>query len=103
MAGRLAGADGTIHGFLSWATSLLVASVLGFAAAGGILHMAGSAVGAAASATGSAVSGLGSVAGKASGATADIAQNIANRLGLNTELAAPQAGTGAAGAAQEQH
>lgn len=91
VAGRLAGADGTIHGFLSWATSLLVASVLGFAAAGGILHMAGSAVGAAASATGSAVSGLGSAAGKAPGATVDIAQNIADRLGLNTKLTPPQA------------
>lgn len=91
VAGRLAGADGTIHGFLSWATSLLVASVLGFAAAGGILHMAGSAVGAAASATGSAVSGLGSAAGKAPGATVDIAQNIADRLGLNTQLTPPQA------------
>lgn len=90
MAGRLAGADGTIHGFLSWATSLLVASVLGFAAAGGILHMAVSAVGAAASATGSAVSGLGSAAGKAPGATVDIAQNIADRLGLNTQLTPPQ-------------
>jgi len=93
VAGRLAGADGTIHGFLSWATSLLVASVLGFAAAGGILHMAGSAVGAAASATGSAVSGLGNAAGKASGVTADIAQNITDRLGLNTQLAATQADT----------
>lgn len=90
VAGRLAGADGTIHGFLSWATSLLVASVLGFAVAGGILQMAGSAVGVAASATGSAVSGLGNAAGKASGATADIAQNIADRLGLNTHLTAPQ-------------
>ncbi|WP_329798848.1 CAP-Gly protein, partial [Klebsiella quasipneumoniae] len=91
VAGRLAGADGTIHGFLSWATSLLVASVLGFAAAGGVLHMAGSAIGAAASATGTAVSGLGSAAGKASGATADIAQNLADRLGLNTQLTAPEA------------
>lgn len=90
VAGRLAGADGTIHGFLSWATSLLVASVLGFAAAGGILHMAGNAVGAAASVTGSALSGLGSAAGKASGAAGDITQNIADRLGLNTQLAAPQ-------------
>ncbi|MGL5968176.1 MAG: CAP-Gly protein [Kluyvera sp.] len=91
VAGRLAGADGTIHGFLSWATSLLVASVLGFAAAGGVLHMAGSAIGAAASATGTAVSGLGSAAGKASGATADIAQNLADSLGLNTQLTAPEA------------
>lgn len=90
VAGRLAGADGTIHGFLSWATSLLVASVLGFAAAGGILHMAGNAVGAAASVTGSTLSGLGSAAGKASGATADITQSMADRLGLNIQLTAPQ-------------
>lgn len=93
VAGRLAGADGTIHGFLSWATSLLVASVLSFAAAGGVLHMAGSAVGAAASATGSAVSGLDNATGKASGATVDIAQNITHRLGLNTQLAGTQVDT----------
>lgn len=91
VAGRLAGADGTIHGFLSWATSLLVASVLGFAAAGGILQMAGNAVGTAASVTGSALSGLGSAAGKASGSAADITQNIADRFGLDTQLTAPQA------------
>ncbi|SFN52679.1 hypothetical protein SAMN05216516_109106 [Izhakiella capsodis] len=90
VAGRLAGVDGTIHGFLSWATSLLVASVLGFAAAGSVLHMAGSVVGATASAAGSAVSGLGSAAGKATSATADIGQNIADRLGLNTQLTASQ-------------
>lgn len=86
VSGRLAGTDGTIHGFLSWATSLLVASVLGFAAAGGILHMAGSAVSATASFAGSAVSGLGSVAGKATGATADVGQNIAAGLGLDTQV-----------------
>ncbi|MEQ0108087.1 MULTISPECIES: CAP-Gly protein [Klebsiella] len=90
VAGRLAGADGTLHGFLSWATSLLIASVLGLAAAGGILHMAGSAISAAASATSSAVSGLGDAASKTSNATTDIAQNITDRLGLNTELTVPQ-------------
>lgn len=86
VSGRLAAADGTIHGFLTWATSLLVASVLGFAAAGGILNMAGSAVGAATSAAGSAVSGLGSVTGKATGATVDVGQSILDRLGFDTQL-----------------
>lgn len=90
VAGRLAGVDGTLHGFLSWATALLVASVLGFAAAGGILHMAGNAVGAAASAAGSAVSGLGSAAGKAAGMTADMGKNIADKLGLDTQLSEQQ-------------
>jgi hypothetical protein len=91
VAGRLAGADGTIHGFLSWATSLLVASVLGFAAAGGILHMAGNAVGATASAAGSALSGLGNVTAKAGGTVAGVGQNIAEELGLNTQLSGGQA------------
>lgn len=90
VAGRLAGIDGTLHGFLSWATALLVASVLGFAAAGGILHMAGNAVGAATSAAGSAVSGLGSAAGKAAGMTADMGKNIADKLGLDTQLSDQQ-------------
>lgn len=53
--------------------------------------MAGSAVGAAASATGSTVSGLVSTAGQASGATADIAQYIADRFGLITQLTASKA------------
>lgn len=90
VAGRLAAADGTIHGFLTWATSLLVASVLGFAAAGGILNMAGSAVGAATSAAGSAVKGIGNVAGNATGATTDIGQSILEKLGFNTQLSDQQ-------------
>lgn len=91
IAGRLAGTDGTVHGFLSWATSLIVASVLGFMAVGGALNMAGSAVGSVASATGSAVSGLGSVAAKAAGGTADMAKNLSDRLGFDTQLTAVNA------------
>ncbi|KQN55414.1 CAP-Gly protein (plasmid) [Erwinia sp. E602] len=91
IAGRLAGTDGTVHGFLSWATSLIVASVLGFMAVGGALNMAGSAVGSVASATGSAVSGIGSVAAKAAGGTADMAKNLSDRLGFDTKLTAANA------------
>ncbi|PLV63711.1 TIGR04086 family membrane protein [Erwinia sp. B116] len=95
IAGRLAGTDGTVHGFLSWATSLIVASVLGFMAVGGALNMAGSAVGSVASATGSAVSGIGSVAANAAGGTAggtaDMAKNLSDRLGFDTRLTAENA------------
>ena len=103
VAGRLAGADGTIHGFLSWATSLLVASVLGLAAAGGILHMAGSAVGAVASGTGSAVSGLGDLAGKASGTAGNMINDTADRLGLNTQLTATNANEQVIGALRKSN
>lgn len=91
IAGRLAGTDGTVHGFLSWATSLIIASVLGFAAVGGVLNMAGSAVSGVASATGSAVSGMGNLAGKAAGGTADIASELTESLGLDTRVEANNA------------
>lgn len=91
IAGRLAGADGAIHGFLIWATSLLVATVLGFAAVGGILNTAGSAVGSVASATGSVASGIGSVAGHAVQGAASIGQNIFGNLGLDTKLSSENA------------
>ncbi|WP_042958847.1 hypothetical protein [Erwinia tasmaniensis] len=86
ITGRLAGADGAIHGFLIWATSLLVATILGFAAVGGVLNTAGNAVGGIASATGSVASGIGSAAGHAAQGTANIGEKVYNRLGLDTKL-----------------
>ncbi|TKI06323.1 TIGR04086 family membrane protein [Martelella alba] len=60
VAGRLAGAAGISHGFLVWATSLLVAIVLSGMIVGGALRAAGNAIGAIASATGGAASGIAS-------------------------------------------
>lgn len=82
VSGRLAGKDGTIHGFLSWATSLIVVSVLGLAVAGGVVNMAGNVVGTVAS----AASGLGNSTGKVAGASADAGKSIVERLGLDTRL-----------------
>lgn len=86
VAGRLAGADGTVHGFLTWATSLLVASVLGAVAAGGILNMTGNAIGSIASASNSVISGLGTAASKTAGGSASFVENIADSLGLDSKL-----------------
>lgn len=91
ISGRLAGTDGTVHGFLSWATSLIIASVLGFAAVGGVLNTAGSAISGVASATGSAVSGIGSLAGKAAGGSVDVASELTERMGLDTSFEANNA------------
>ncbi len=63
IAGRLAAIDGIIHGFLVWATTLLVAAVLGGMLIGGTLKATGNALGSVASATGSALSGAGSAVG----------------------------------------
>lgn len=86
ITGRLAGTDGAIHGFLIWATSLLFATVLGFAAVGGILNTAGKAVGSVASATGSLASGIGGVAGQALQGAGNIGEKISSKLGLDTKL-----------------
>lgn len=86
ITGRLAGADGAIHGFLIWATSLLVATILGFAAVGGVLNTAGNAVGGIASATGSMASGIGNVAGQAAQGAGNIGEKIYSRIGLDTKL-----------------
>ncbi|MBT0723288.1 CAP-Gly protein [Rosenbergiella sp. S61] len=82
VAGRLAGADGLIHGFLIWGTTLLVATVLGFSAVGGLIKLTGSAVSSVASGAGTVVSG----AGKAVANTADFSKEMFDKLGVNTNI-----------------
>ena len=52
--------------------------------------MTGNAIGSVASATGSVVSGLGTAAGKTAGGAASLGENIADRLGLDTQLPSQQ-------------
>lgn len=63
VAGRLSGYAGYAHGFLVWATSLIVALIIATMAVGSAVQMAGSALGSMASAAGSVVSQTGSAAG----------------------------------------
>lgn len=60
VAGRLGGAEGASHGFLVWATSLIIAIIISGMLIGGALRAAGNLVGSIASVTGSAVSGMAS-------------------------------------------
>lgn len=53
VAGKLAGMDGMIHGFLVWATTLIVAVVLGIFLAVGAAKMTVNTLGAVSSVTGS--------------------------------------------------
>ncbi len=78
VAGRLAGAAGGSHGFLVWATSLIIAIILSGMLLGGALRAAGNIVGSIASATGSAASGMASAL---SGQGDDIKQLLNTSLG----------------------
>lgn len=83
ITGRLAGVDGIIHGFLVWSTSLIIAAVLGFAAIGGIISMAGSAIGSVASFTGNVASSAAQAGGKGLSSLTD---NVFNQLSINTDV-----------------
>ena len=63
VAGKLAGMDGMIHGFLVWATTLIVAVVLGIFLAVGAAKMTVNTLGAVSSVTGSVLSGTGDTVG----------------------------------------
>ncbi|MEC5318624.1 CAP-Gly protein [Brenneria populi subsp. brevivirga] len=86
IAGRLAALDGLIHGFLVWATALIVAAVLGTALLGGAMKATGSALGSVASLTGNAISGVGSTVGGGLQGLADMGGQAWGQLNLDTKL-----------------
>lgn len=59
VAGKLAGEDGMIHGFLVWATSLIVAIILGVFLAVGTVKATFNILGSISSVTGNIISGVG--------------------------------------------
>lgn len=86
VAGRLAGYAGSIHGFLVWGSSLIIAALLSAMAISGAAHMAGSMIGSAASATGSALSGAGQLAGGVAQGIGDLTGKIDERFHLSDRL-----------------
>ncbi|ETF00563.1 hypothetical protein W822_22600 [Advenella kashmirensis W13003] len=86
ISGRLTTTEGCIHGFLSWAMSVLVALVLSGMLISSTVSTVTSAVGSVASATGSVISGTVSTVGKgASGAGSLVKDSFE---GLNIDLGA---------------
>ncbi|MFE8100995.1 CAP-Gly protein [Brenneria goodwinii] len=86
IAGRLAAMDGLIHGFLVWATSLIVAAILGSALLGGAMKATGNALGSVASLTGNVISGAGSAVGGGLQGIANMGGRAFDNLNLDTSL-----------------
>lgn len=86
VAGRLAGIEGKIHGFLVWATTLIVSVILSSMMISSAMSMAGSAVSAVGSATGSVVSGVGSMMGSGISAAAQGIGNVFEQVEIDTEV-----------------
>lgn len=86
VTGRLAGNDGLIHGFLVWATSLIVAALLGTLLVGSAVKMTNNALGAIASTSGSLLSGAGSALGNGASGVANVGKNLFDQLDIDTNL-----------------
>lgn len=86
VAGKLAGVDGMIHGFLVWATTLIITAILGIMLTIGAVKLTANALGAISSFTGNVISGAGSVAGNGISALSDQAKNLFGDIDFNTDL-----------------
>ncbi len=80
VAGRLSGRVGAIHGFLVWATALIVATIISAMALGGAVRIAGNAVGSVFSAVGTVASGVGSAAAGAADGAGNLVSRAADSL-----------------------
>lgn len=86
VAGKLAGVDGMIHGFLVWATTLIVAAILGVMLMVGATKLAVNALGSVTSVAGSVISGAGSVAGSSISALSDQAENLFGEIDFDSDV-----------------
>lgn len=76
VAGKLAARDGIIHGFLTWACSLIVAVILGAMLASSVTKLAGNLLGSISSVTGNILSGVGSAVADGTSDVASLFENI---------------------------
>lgn len=86
VTGRLAGVNGSVHGFLVWATSLIISLFLGSMLVSSVLSMMGHAVGTISSTTGSVLGGMGSASGDGIAGTFNMGKKAFKNLDLNTDI-----------------
>lgn len=85
VAGKLAGSDGIIHGFLVWATTLIIGIIFVAMIAASAVRLTTNILGSVSSAAGSILSGAGSVVESGVSSLADEAQNVFGDIEFNTE------------------
>lgn len=86
VAGKLAGVDGMIHGFLVWATTLIFAAIVGVMLTIGAAKLTVNALGAVSSVAGNIISGAGSVVGSGISALSDQAKEHFGDIDFNTDI-----------------
>lgn len=85
VAGKLAGMDGLIHGFLTWSTTLIATVILMAMMLMGTVRFAGNVLGSVASATGTVISGVGSAVGSGASALGDEIEGIFGNIDFESD------------------
>lgn len=86
VAGKLAGVDGMIHGFLVWATTLIFAAIVGVMLTIGAAKLTINALGAVSSVAGNIISGAGSIVGNGISSLSDQAKEHFSDIDFNTDI-----------------
>ena len=86
VAGKLAGVDGLIHGFLVWGTTLIVGAFFGVLLTVGAARLTMNALGAASSVAGGVISGTGSIVGSGVSALSDQAKELFGGIDFKVDL-----------------
>ncbi|WP_294479984.1 hypothetical protein [uncultured Bacteroides sp.] len=86
VAGKLANADGMIHGFLVWATTLIIAVILGGMLTASAARMTANVFGSISSVVGHILSGVGSAVGDGASALTDKAKEMFGDIDFTAKL-----------------
>lgn len=86
VAGKLAGADGMIHGFLVWSTTTILTVILVISLASGIIRLAGNILGSVGSIAGNVVSGVASGIGNGVSGMSDQIQAVFGDIDFDSDM-----------------
>lgn len=85
VAGKLAATDGIIHGFLVWASTMIITVIIGAALAMGAAKLTVNILGSLSSVTGSLLSGVGSAVGQGASGLSDQVKNLFDNIDFNAD------------------
>lgn len=85
VSGKLAGADGMIHGFLVWSGTVIIAVILGIWLMMGAVKLTANVLGAVSSVTGSVLSGVGSAVGQGASALGKEVKSVFDNIDFNVD------------------
>jgi len=86
VAGKLAGADGMIHGFLVWATTTILTVILTFSLISGAVKLTGNILGSVSSVAGHVISGVGSAVGSGVSKAADGLESVFGDMDIDGDV-----------------